>query len=285
MNRLCIVTALAAESRPFLDQWQFKALRERHFRAYSCDNYLLLQTGPGKLKAASSLAALLYSRPDINAVVNVGIAGGTLNIGTLLLAHQVKDQATGALWYPHLPDPRHLAPSIRMLPTAAVQTVDQPGSDYQDGVVFDMEASGIFTAATRCLSTSQIHSLKVISDNPETPVDDLVAHNGRQIARYAESLLNDRLEQITAMLDCIGSLCHQQDTDQKLFVLQTSETLLQQAHHTRNDELLMQRLLEQLHTLAIDPELDTCSDLKQARTIRQHLQKRLSTAVITYERD
>lgn len=282
MNRLCIVTALAAETRPFLDKWQFRALRDRSLRAYSCDNYLLLQTGLGKLKAAASVAALLHSNPDIHAIVNIGIAGGAPDTGTLLLAHQVKDQASGTLWYPHLPDPRHMASSIRALPTTSVLTVDQPSSDYRDGVAFDMEASGIFSAATHYLSTSQIHSLKLIADNAQAPVVSITSNNARQLAQHTQSLIHSRFDQISAVIECISETCCQENTALELFVRQTSEVLLQQARHTHNDELQLQRLLEQLHTLAIDPELDACSALQRADTIRQHLQTRLSTAVLTY---
>jgi len=103
MNHICIVTALPAESRVFIDALRLKPILDHGWRLYGNSEYLLLQTGLGKLKAAAAVSALLHTRHDIRAIINVGIAGGITQIGDTFLAHQIIDQGSGDNWYPHLP--------------------------------------------------------------------------------------------------------------------------------------------------------------------------------------
>ena len=177
MSRICLITALAAETRPLLDALHCRQHSARHLRLYQSDDYLVLETGLGKLNAAAATGAVLQLCPDIRAVVNIGIAGGLFNLGETLVASRVKDEASGAQWYPHLPHAR----AFRNTHSAALCTVDAPSTDYREGILFDMEAAGIFAAATRYLSTGQIHSIKVVSDNPDNPLHSINKHTVSQI--------------------------------------------------------------------------------------------------------
>lgn len=277
-NRLCIVTALPAETRPFLDKWRGKALSLRGLRAYACQEYLLVQTGLGKLHAAASVAAMLQAHPEIHCIVNIGIAGASLPLGTLLLAHSVCDEATGQRWFPHLPDPRELPASLRSLPTGSIISVDQPDTDYREGCVFDMEASGIFAAATRHLSSCQVQSIKIVSDNPDAPI----ATSNKHMARQAQTLLNDRIDQIEALLDYFARQGFPTDDQVRRHAMQECEKITQAVHHTHSETVLLLRLLEQLISLETDPQTDQCMHMQTATAVRLHLEKLLSASTLSY---
>ena len=109
MSAICIITALPAESRVFIDAFNLKPILDHGWRLYGEEKYLLLQTGIGKLKAAAAVSALLHSRKDITTLINAGIAGGHLPVGKAVIANRVTDSGTGASWYPHMPPLRVLS--------------------------------------------------------------------------------------------------------------------------------------------------------------------------------
>jgi len=105
---------------------------------------MLVETGPGKLRAAAMLAANLSLHPSIRSVLNVGLAGGCGDLGSLWLGHTILDGGSGRRWYPELPAQRQLPDTGHTL----IETVDAPTTDYRSDRVFDMEAvSGCSSAA------------------------------------------------------------------------------------------------------------------------------------------
>ncbi|MBX2879167.1 MAG: hypothetical protein KTR32_04500 [Granulosicoccus sp.] len=279
MSRLCIVTAMAAETRPFLDHWQFKAQQTGRLRSFRCEDYLLLQTGVGKLKAAASVSAFLQMNPEIHAVVNIGIAGGTEAINTLLMAHKIEDRATGAHWFPHLPNPRQMNPSMRKLPTCTVVTVDQPCDHYESGIVYDMEASGVLSAATLYLSTTQIHSIKIVSDNPSSPMPD----SFKSIGQKTTQLIENRIDDIKKLLEILLCSCSDPVSTFNQQTQQLCELIQHKIHHTRNEQLALNRMLAKLHSLGIDPQLETCLKLENAAGVFHFLEQRLCETNIKYK--
>jgi hypothetical protein len=79
------------------------------------------------------------------------------------------DAGSGKRWHTQ-PLPEHCLPAAL---DRIVCTMDKPDNAYQEGTVFDMEAAGIFAAATQWLDASRVHSLKVISDTPRQPFSEL----------------------------------------------------------------------------------------------------------------
>jgi len=153
MSTICIVTALPAESRAFIDAFKLKPILDYGWRLYGEEKYILLQTGMGKLKAAAAVSALLHTRKDITILINAGIAGGPLPLGSSVIASKVTDRGSGASWYPHMPPQR----VMQGIDNMALETLDEPSSDYQDNKIFDMEAAGIMSTASYYLSTLFIH--------------------------------------------------------------------------------------------------------------------------------
>lgn len=271
MSRLCLITALPAESRPLLDTLKLRQAREKHLRLYESERYLLLETGLGKLRSAATTAALLQCRQDIGSVVNIGIAGGRFAYGQSVIAHHVCDEASGAQWYPHLP----CAAVFREMASASINTLDAPSTQYRNGVLFDMEAAGIFSAASTYLSTSQIHSVKVVSDNPE---------NGVQAINKAvvNTLLQEAMHKIIPLLDVLEEQPGMQSAQPGTELGQLVEQTCARVHHTINDEIQLRTLLQQHVNLSGHlPAIPTSA--LTAKDIRNTLGTELSTLPFNYD--
>lgn len=270
MSTICIVTALPAESRVFIDALKLRHLEDHGWRLFGTDTTLLLQTGIGKLKAAAATSALLHSRPDISAIVNVGIAGGAYAQGTTLLAHKITDAGSGARWYPHLP-PR----KVTNIASSDLLTLDAARTDYRNDCLFDMESAGVISAATTYLSTDAIQSIKVVSDNTDFPHESVTP-------QLATELLKTALPDVVALLNWYlqRNIHHapRQELDELCHII-TSQT-----HHTSNDKQQLRRILQRYLSLDIDlPDPFKLKEAGNAKTIRKHLNNVLSQAPLIYQ--
>lgn len=270
MTNICIITALSAESRPFIDAFKLRHLEVRGLRIYARDQYLLLQTGMGKLKAAAATAALLHSRPEIRAIINVGIAGGTSAKGTAMIGHHVLDTTSGAQWFPHLPPQRITAP----LATCAVHTVDAPCADYRDGVIFDMEAAAVFSAASTYLSTDAMHCVKVISDNANHSIEAIKTD-------HVVELMQNTISTVSNL--CDWQLNNITSDSLALVVTNLSQMIESRVHHTVSERHQLHRLLQQYSSMAgAPPKQGEFSEFKSARQIKHYLQSAVSNVPFIY---
>jgi adenosylhomocysteine nucleosidase len=270
MTIICIITALPAEARPFIDSFKLRHLEARGLRLYGNDRFLLLQTGVGKLKAAAATAALLQSRPEIGAIINTGIAGGTGAKGTAVLGHHIVDTASGAQWFPHLPPRRITAP----LTSAAVHTVDVPCTDYREDVIFDMEAAAVFSAASAYLSTDAMHCIKVISDNEAHSVNSINTDHVVELMQNATPAISSLFDWqmnntiIDPSIMMVTSLCR---------------TIESRVHHTVSEKHQLHRLLQQYSSMAgALPELCAFDEFSSAKQIKRYLQYSLSNVPFIY---
>ena len=239
-----------------------------HLRLYRRDNIYLLQCGVGKLNAAANTAAMLQALPNVQAVVNVGIAGSDNPIGSILLAHVVQDAATDKCWYPHLPAIKQL-PDV---PTVTIKSVDKPCTDYQPDVAFEMEASGIYAAATKVLDLAFIHSLKIVSDNNESSIQKIsgasVAENIEQAIPSLNNLMQALPFDALPESEDIGLLCH---------------TLRTKLHYTQTEQHALKQLLNRHKALFEElPDAEQLLKLKTAKAIRSHLNEKLNAAPVHY---
>ena len=239
-----------------------------HLRLYQRDNIFLLQCGVGKLNAAANTAAMLQALPNVQAVINVGIAGSDHPIGTVLLAHAIKDAATEKYWYPHLP-------GIKQLPevsTVKITSVDKPCTEYQPDTAFEMEAAGIYAAATKVLDLAFIHSLKTVSDNKESSIEKIsaasVEENIEQTIPSLSNLMQALPFDALPENDDIGLLCH---------------TLRTKLHYTQTEQHAIKQLLNR-HKALFEalPDTEQLLALKTAKAIRSHLTEKLNAAPVLY---
>ena len=256
MNLICIITALPAESRVFIDALKLKPILDHGWRLYGNSEYLLLQTGLGKLKAAAATSALLYTRQDIRAIINAGVAGGSSNIGDSFLAHQVSDMGSGEKWYPHLP-PQRIVDSI---PTAAVETVDRPSEDYRSNTLFDMEAAGVMSAASHYLTTESIQFIKVISDNAESP-----------LTSFKPAAVTELMFSTVPIVQSLSEWFVHTSTSQtdSMAIESLHKVVVDGIHHTATEKHQLLRLLQQ--HFALTGELPSTDDLFNANNESQLL--------------
>lgn len=164
-----LMVALAAEAKPLIDHFGLKPERNQRFRSYTNGTISLVESGMGRLNAAAATASALernFLAGQHPVCVNVGIAGADRAVGDLLVAHRIVDEATNQRWHPQLT-------AVSIQESIEVVTTSSPSTQYQAEAAFDMEAAGFIAAAVRYTSTEFIHSLKVISDNPQNTLTSL----------------------------------------------------------------------------------------------------------------
>ena len=241
---LCVVVALPSEARPLTAHWKLSrdasAMPFPLFRD-SGDTFRLIVSGVGKTAAAAATAWLAAGCSETPAAwLNVGIAGGAdFAIGEAVLAHAVRDRASGKSWYP----PLVLDPGGT---TADVITVDVPERDFAEKAVYEMEAAGFYPTACRFSTAELVHCLKIVSDGPS---DDLQTIDAKRVTRLIEA----RLPRIDALSSELRALLSEHaaygDAPPGL------KQLLAERHFTVNETLQLRRLLERRRALAPGREL------------------------------
>lgn len=191
------VCALKCEAAPIIEYYKLSRMQKAGvFSIYvnSGHDISLTITGIGKLAAA---AATTYSYTMMQCLpgdvwINLGMAGHrTHAIGDIYLADRIEDAASAQAWYPRL--------AIETdIPRAGLLSLDQPSKDYAD-VMFDMEAAGFIASASRFTNAELTHSIKIISDNEETPA-------GKISARKATELVAAKKEQIVTLVSQLKNL-------------------------------------------------------------------------------
>lgn len=185
---LHVIVAHAAEARPLVARYNLRE-EDGHgaYPLYRGENLVVGVAGPGKTAAAAA-AGFLFAAGDGDrdgAWVNVGMAGHSdLEIGRGLLAHKVVDEGSGACWYPPLM-------IETTCPSATVLTVEQLEEDYEGEVLYDTEAAGFFTAASRFSSCELIHAFKVVIDN----------HGATLGETFSDEVMEDLVESKLGLLD------------------------------------------------------------------------------------
>lgn len=268
MSVTCLITALPSEARPLITHFGMRSFAHPHLKMHASNTMVLLQCGVGKLNAAVATATMLNSCPTVSSIINVGIAGSDQPLGETLIAHHVQDEASAQQWFPHLP-------SVRKLPkltSVRVLSVDTPANDYKQHTAFDMEAAGIFAAATKVLDLAFIHSLKVVSDNKQINIEAITAesvHASIQCAIPAIEQLRDALP-----FDALPSTA---TTDA------LAEAVQARIHYTETEKHALVQLLNRhralLKTLPSETEL---VQLESAKAIRHQLTKTIDQAHVEY---
>jgi len=268
MQSICLITALPAEARPLISHFGLKALGHRHLRLYRGDFGYLLQCGAGKLNAAASTAAMMQALPDVKAVINVGIAGCQQPEGQILVANCVQDQASSRQWFPHLP-PVNRLPDMHAV---RVLTVDQPADDYSADVAFDMEAAGIFNAASKVIDLAFIHSIKVVSDNGET--------GGKVITAKAAT---DHIKSAIPTIEKIIQALPFDLLPDTTAVDALTRSLVRHIHYTATEQHTLKQMLNRYKALYGElPSNQLLQSQGSAKAIRNMLITEINNARITY---
>lgn len=251
---LLFVVALAAEARPLLTHYGLKRVNDAGFSIYAKGSTYLVISGIGKINAAAATAHALSRLPHNGCAINIGIAGSDSPLGTLFRANRITDgnPASQQALYPPQIFQQHF-------PGRTVSSVDQPETNYTETEVFDMEAHAFCTTARRYLTAECVQSLKVISDNPQTPllqennegpsfklskqfVTDLIEPHLPEISRYASELVG--------LASTLPAKCQVQlspDTD--IASSELIEYFIQKMHFTDSQEKLLENILNRYAVL------------------------------------
>ena len=243
---LILHTALHAEARAFIEH--FRLQRQHDLKTFACfarDDIFLVESGMGKIDTATAIGwagALLAAEQPV--WLNIGMAGhADHQLGHLLLAHRIEDQASEERYYP--PQLFHPVPSSENL-----ITVEQPSHKYPANAMIDMEASAFIRSASRFSSLELIHSIKLITDNRENPpvrmkaaaVESMFSPHVEQVAQIAQQLL--QLRQLAIDL-----------------TRETQEIIRQRWHFSQYQRSQLKRLIQRYHALYKNqPLLDKIPD-------------------------
>lgn len=261
-----LVTALPAEAKPIVSWFKLKRLLpERGFTLYRNQHISLAVSGVGKANAAAACAFLhaMSGCPRHAIWINMGIAGhARREVGEPLLAHRVRDAASGQVWYPPL--------SFRLpCPSDALETRDLPGFDYEHDYTIDMEASGFYPTALRFSTAELVHCLKIISDNASSPGRGM---DGKTVTRLIGSQM-DLLDELLQRLGYLANLLHEIRVPEEIRARYREHCRFTESQGHQLDELLGRWQTLQPESDLWLPELNALRDARPLlNLLRRHLE-------------
>ena len=192
-----LVAALLQEARPFLERLDLKKHSFGHgLEFWLGKEYAILVTGTGRVPAAVRVARALQlpEMEGVGHVMNIGICGcadSRTPVGAAFLINKIEEAATGRTYFPDMLAKHPFA-------EAMLVTVDRPcvdgASELREPILYDMEAAGIFQAASAFVSVDRMHFLKVVSDHLE---------QGQLSKDAVENLLEAVADELLELVHCL----------------------------------------------------------------------------------
>lgn len=212
-----LACALYCEAQPWIQQFSLKKdLNSKRFQIFFNDSIRLIITKTGKVNAAIALTELflLYPPADTDLLLNIGIAASrdaNLPLGDGYLCRAIIDADTLRTYYPDLlfshamkeaslitySIPQHKkADDWQQHVTGTMEQQTDSPNPVHSVILMDMEASGIYVAASHFLEQHQMLFYKIISDygledslSPES-VSHLIAVHMDRIMSYLNPILS-----------------------------------------------------------------------------------------------
>lgn len=235
-----IYTALPCEAKPLVAHFNLKKdTTVQPFAVYSNQAIRLTVTGPGKNAMAAGIAytQALFAATEHPIMLNIGIAGHKDHaLGSLFLIDKLIDLDSGRTHYP---------PMICHPPcaTGSLQTASKPQLGYDHPHLCDMEASAFYETAVRFSSAELIQCLKVISDNRQTPAENIAPDQVSALMAAHIPAIEGLLADMTALAQLITP------SEPHLF-----KQLVQQYHFTASERGRLKTLLWRWQVLTDDKE-------------------------------
>lgn len=228
---------------------------------YENAGIVVVVSGIGKVAMAGAVAYTMAQFGDSAqpVLLNLGVAGHrNQSIGSCFLADKIIDAETGRRFYPQLP----FDLPCRTLP---LKTLSKADAGYADDCLCDMEASAFYEIATKFGSGELIHCLKVVSDNAESPLENI---NEQSVAAWVEANLAVVEELIAALRRLRQSL---PAADNDLY-----RQLLGRFHFTASNAVKLQSLLHRCQLLAAEGSINFAeANAENARELLVWLESRL----------
>lgn len=263
---ICIEVALTAEANPLIAALDLKPLSGNHlFPIWEGEGIKLIVSGVGKIKAgaACSYLAGIHRDEDIYGWLNVGIGGHrSLALGTPLLAHKVVDDARRSQFFPTFAFDLPCRSEVCL-------TVENPEHIYETASVYDMEAAGFYTIASKISPLEMIHVFKVISDNASHPAKEVTKKEVQTHIENHTGLIQDILKEMDTLIHEIAP--------EKIPFL---DELLKKWHFTTIQTHQLKKVLQKWHKQCPDQVL-LSHDLLSKTSAKEALHYLESHLVIT----
>lgn len=167
-----IVCAFYHEAEPFIEYYKLsKIIGKTYFDKYEGNNVKLAISGIGKINSAVALARLIpengLSGSDI--VVNIGICGSqTEKVESCFLVDKINDSDTNKSFYPDILFKHNFIEGTLITsskPEYVINLQEKIVDNHSEKLLYDMEGSGFYEAASKFVSPHQIYLIKIVSDN------------------------------------------------------------------------------------------------------------------------
>ncbi len=261
------ITALLCEARPLIDWFQLKAASKyRGFSIYQSGSVCLVISGVGRNASAAATASLFeYNGSTKNQVwINVGVGGHPiLPIGEGVLAHKITDQANSRSWYPQILFKSSTA-------TASILTVKRIEKHYSVPSVYDMEAAGFYSAASRFSTAEVVHVYKVISDNQKCSSKNVTPS-------MVKELIQSKVEEIDRILHAFQKIAMTIKAENREPV--RFRQYLKRWHFTVTEQHQLRKLLRrwQILTDGRQVQLKRMDGFKRAKEVLEHLMAEINS--------
>ncbi len=177
---LMIITALYCEAQPLIEFYHLKKNNQiKQFQVFQNDEMNLIITNTGSIAAAVGVSLLCNKYPPSvdDFLINIGVCAinkKDIPSGTIYCCNKITEEATNRSFYPDLLY-QHSFPEISILTCSRIKTKHEIARCGRERQLFDMEAAGIYQAASYYYQPQQLSFLKIVSDygtqkeiNPKT---------------------------------------------------------------------------------------------------------------------
>lgn len=263
LNILC---ALRCEAKPLIEHYKLQAIdNSGPFAIWQNESLRIMVCGLGKNAAAAGVGYLAAQTDDHAAWLNLGVGGcGDAKLGQLFWASKIVDAASERFYYP--------APMLDYsCEHHTVCSVDKPQADYEQNVIYDMEASAFYETACRFTSVELVQIVKIISDNQQQGIAQVKA-------KQVEQLVREQLPHIITIIEQLQKL--QQEAATIYAQPEAYDELLTRWHFTAYQRKQLLRLLQRAEALNL--ELPDLTEQQNSKQVISHLQQHVSEVHIGY---
>ena len=194
----CWVIALRAEAAPIIKFLKLKNVNtQSNFTIYANEElgHALIISGVGAIKSAAATAFLkaYFNIKNHAAWINLGIAGYyTEPVGNIYQAIKVFSPVHQRTFFPGFR-------FSKIIPGTSLLTVNKAETNYNNLVLYDMEAFGFCEVASAFSCNELIFVFKIVSDTPENPIKKLKSS-------IIGDLINENLRGLKELLSEINKL-------------------------------------------------------------------------------
>lgn len=263
-----LLVSLDKEATAIIRHFNLKRDVSHHaWPLYHNDRLSLVVSGMGKANAAAACAWLQAQRPA-PCWINVGIAGhATADIGSSWLVNKITDSDSSETWYPQ-------TTLLANMPGKPLTCVSKPAGYESEADLYDMEASGFVSTASRFTTLEWIQLIKIVSDNRQQHWQQLDKNRVPELVSHALPVIESVIDTLTRAYPGTHPPC----CDKELLT-----ELISTFHFTTTQRNELATLLTRCKTLACCPATDALLAQDNARGVMKLLSESIGSATRNYK--